>query len=363
MSRRGIGSIADAIERLPAPPADLPRLPRRAADSHKGTFGTVCVLGGCAGDLLDSSGGKGPTMIGAPALSALAALRAGAGLVRIAAPGPVLPHALSLCPGATGVAIPTDNDGWYEPSQAAAVVDRVGAMSDVLTVGPGLGTSPGACALVLRSLQQDRLPVVLDADGLNCLSSIPEFFRDFHASAVLTPHPGEFRRLVASLGLKGDLGLASSREKAAEQLAQRVGRIVVLKGHESVVSDGQRTWVNKSTWHLGEGGVACLATAGTGDVLTGLIGALVGQFAREGAQESVSSLPPGIDPKLRQQFAMLANAARPRAHLDLFAAACVGVYLHARAGCLWMLSRGCDGGMLATELADLLPYAVQSLRE
>ena len=78
MSRRGIGSIADAIERLPAPPADLPRLPRRAADSHKGTFGTVCVLGGCAGDLLDSSGGKGPMMIGAPALSALSGLEWGA---------------------------------------------------------------------------------------------------------------------------------------------------------------------------------------------------------------------------------------------------------------------------------------------
>src|SRR5690606_36566098 len=105
--------------------------PKRPTDAHKGTFGTVCILGGCA---------AGQTrMIGAPALSALAALRAGAGLCKIAAPLPILDAAISLCPGATGIALPTDEDGHLVPHEAAAVIDDVLSVCDSLAIGPGLG--------------------------------------------------------------------------------------------------------------------------------------------------------------------------------------------------------------------------------
>lgn len=321
------------------------RLPARSLDSHKGTFGTVAVLGGSAGDLLDAHGGRGPVMLGAPALSALGALRAGAGLVKIGAPAPVLQAALTLCPSATGLAISTDADGWYEPHVAAGFVDRVLASCDVLAIGPGLGTSPGACAAVLRAMQQDHVPIILDADGLNCLSSIPEFLRDFRAPAVLTPHPGEFKRLVGAIGLKGDLGLSESRERAAEQLAQRLGRIVVLKGHQTVVTDGQRTWVCPA--HLGH---PCLATAGTGDVLTGLIASLAAQFVAPAVHPAVARLAPQ----------MSANAGKP---LDLFGAAVAGVTAHALAGSVWAMLNGCEGGLMATDLVELLPACVQHLRE
>lgn len=318
-------------------PPPLPRLPARPRDSHKGTFGTVIVVGGSTSD--------NSRMIGAPALSGLAALRAGAGLVRLVMPEPTLTAGLTLCPGATGVPIPT-RDGDIEPHEAAAVLDRVSAAatgdSVCLAVGPGLGQSEGAKSLVLRAITQDQRPLVLDADGLNCLAAIPEFLRDFHAAAVLTPHPGEFKRLVAALGLKNDLGLATSREKAAEQLAQRLGRIVVLKGAGTVVSDGQRTWTN-STGH------PCLATAGTGDVLTGLLAGLIAQFVPSPqimlmkARVPKMPMPPG----------------RP---LDLFDAARIAVHVHGLAGELWAKKLDASAGLLAVDLADLLPVALESLR-
>jgi NAD(P)H-hydrate epimerase len=320
----------------------LPRLPRREPDAHKGTFGSIGVVGGSSGDLLDQHGARGPCMIGAPAIAAVSALRAGAGLVRIGAPAPILHHAVAICPGATGLAIPTDADGWIEPHQAAAFLDRLLHLCDVIAIGPGLGTSPGACSAVLRTIQQEALPVVLDADAINCLGQIPDFVRDFRAAAVLTPHPGEFKRLVAALGLKGDMGMTVSREKAAEQMAQRLGRIVVLKGHHTVVTDGLRTWVNPS-------GHPCMATAGTGDVLTGVLAAIIAQFVAPPLHPFVAKAAPALQ----------ATRGRP---LDLFDAARVAVYVHGLAGEFWAGGTGCQAGLLAAELADLIPHAVETLR-
>ena len=175
----------------------------------------------------------------------------------------------------------------------------------------------------MRAIQHDDRPVVLDADALNCMAHMPDLFRDFHAAAVLTPHPGEFRRLCAGLGLKGDLGLDASRERACEQLAQRLGRIVVLKGAGTVVSDGLRTWTCSA-------GHPCLATAGTGDVLTGVIAGLISQFVPH--------------------------------TLDLFDAARVGVWVHATAGEQWAATHDASAGLLAMELADLVPGVMESLR-
>ncbi len=335
-SSGAVGSASSGAGTGTAPviPADLPRLPARDRASHKGTHGTVVVVGGSCSD--------GAVMLGAPALTARAALRAGCGLCKLAMPSPLLSSALAICPSATGIPIPTGPDGRIEPHQASAVLDRCIDDATCLAVGPGLGTGPGAQAAVLRAVQQDERPIVLDADGLNSLALIPEFRRDFRAAAVLTPHPGEFKRLVGALGMAGDLGLSTSREQAAEQMAQRLGSIVVLKGAGTVVSDGQRTWTNPVDH-------PCLATAGTGDVLTGVIAALIAQFCPTPQQMlfrskvAAMALPPG----------------RP---LDLFDAARLGVAVHGYAAVLWSAKRGATTGLLAAELADLVPEGLEAAR-
>jgi ADP-dependent NAD(P)H-hydrate dehydratase len=322
---------------MPNIPADLPRLPARARDSHKGTFGTVIVVGGSA-----DGGEGGVMMLGAPALTGLAALRTGCGLCKLAMPGLLLPHALAVCPSATGIEIPTTETGAVEPHEVCGVIDRCADEATCLAIGPGLGTSRGSQAAVLRAVQQDHTPVVVDADGLNCLAVIPEFRQDFRAAAVLTPHPGEFKRLVEGLGMKGDLGLEKSRESAAQQLAQRLGAIVVLKGAGTVVTDGQRVWTNTIDH-------PCLATGGTGDVLTGIIASLIAQFVPTPQQVLFKTKVP----------AMPLPPGRP---LDLFDAARLGVGLHGLCGVMWAEERGAEAGLIASELTELLPRAVQRVR-
>jgi NAD(P)H-hydrate epimerase len=317
------------------PPADLPRLPARAADSHKGTFGTVAIIAGHSG--------SASHMLGAAALAGLAALRSGVGLVKLVMPAPVLDAALTILPSATGIPLAVDHDGDIIPHQAAETLDSVFESASVLAIGPGLGVSEGSRAAVLRVIQQESLPVVIDADALNCIAEMPEVIRDLHALAVLTPHPGEFKRLCAGLGLKNDLGLADSREQACAGLAQRLGRIVALKGAGTVVSDGHRTWTCPS-------GHPCMATGGTGDVLTGALAGLIAQFSPSVDRMAMRARVP----------AMPADPARP---LDLYDAARVAVWSHGAAGEAWAKSHNTTAGMLASELADNLPQLIESLRE
>jgi NAD(P)H-hydrate epimerase len=305
----------------------LPALPARDARGHKGTFGTVAVVGGCC---------AGATrMIGAPALSARAALRSGAGLVKVLAPGPVINEVIAMTPSATGIALATDARGRIVASDGVAALDGLIDGCGAVAVGPGLGRAPesgdGPAALALRAVQQETTPVVIDADGIVALAGIAELHRDFRAPAVLTPHPGEFRTIAGALRITADPTDPTQRQAAAEALAQRVGCVVVLKGAGTVVSDGQRTWV------CGRGH-ACLATAGTGDVLTGLIAGLAAQFVR------VSPLP------------------RTGGPIDLFDAARIGVEAHAIAGERWAASHQAAAGLVATELADLLPAVLEEMR-
>jgi len=323
------------------PPADpgaaLPLLPPRDPSGHKGVFGTVAVVGGSA------SGGR--RMVGAPALAALGALRGGAGLVRLVTPRPVLNAALVIAPSATGVSLPVDGGGAIIAHEGAGVLDGVLADADCLVIGPGLGMDDGARALALRAVQQETTPVVVDADAISALSRVPELWRDFRAPAVLTPHPGEFRRMAEPLRISADPTTPDGRLGGAERMAQRLGCIVVLKGAGTVVSDGHRSWVC-------ERGHACLATAGTGDVLAGLIGAIVAQFVPR-PDPTVSALPESLRARVPPD---------PRRPLSLSDAACLGVQAHAIAGERWADSRRSEAGLLAAELADLLPEALSSLR-
>lgn len=314
--------------------SELPRMPVRSASAHKGDAGRVVVVGGNV-----SAGGM---MLGAPALSALGAMRAGCGLCTIVAPSRVLAGALGLCPSATGAELPVDDAGDVIPHEAAAVLDRVLEHASCAVIGPGLGQSFGAASMVLRAIQQEQVPIVLDADGLNAISTEPEGYRELRAAAVLTPHPGEFKRLCAAMGLTNNLGLAADRAQACMSMAQRLGRIVVLKGAGTVVSDGLNTWTCPA-------GHPCLATGGTGDVLAGVIAGLIAQFCPSGQEMLMRARVPQ----------MPQNPARP---LSLFHAACLGVLAHAQAGERWSTQNRASTGLLAHELPALIPGVIESLR-
>lgn len=307
--------------------ADTPRLPARDPRGHKGTFGTVTVVGGCAAS---------PRMIGAPAFAARAALRAGCGLVRLAMPEPILDAGLLTEPHATGIPLAVDDDGLLVPHEAVAALDAITLACDCLAIGPGLGAGAGVGAVALRAVQQDNVPVVVDADALNALALLPDLNREFRGRAIITPHPGEYARLARALNLDHDPVDPPTRPAAAEALAQRLGCIVVLKGAGTIVSDGQRTWL------CGRGN-PCLATAGTGDVLTGCIASLVAQFLGKPSPAK--------------------GAARGHETLDLWNLACLGVEAHARAGEAWADQNQADAGMLALQLADCLILSLGQLRE
>lgn len=252
-------------------------------------------------------------MVGAPAMCAHSAFRCGAGLVKIAAEREVVTHALVIEPSATGVVLEGDL-----PAKLRAIESADPESEAVLAVGPGAGTAEAAGALVMELLKGERR-VVLDADGLNLLAATGKP-RPMAADAplVLTPHPGEFRRLAEPLGIKGSPTDPAERPAAAAQLARDHRAIVVLKGQHTIVTDGKRVYVNTT-------GNAAMATAGSGDVLTGVIAALWAQG------------------------------------MDGFDAAVRGVHLHGRAGDLWAQEHG-TSGLLARDLADWLPRAQREAR-
>jgi NAD(P)H-hydrate epimerase len=314
---------------VPAKNDALPPLPPRPPDGHKGTFGTVCVLGGRADDQR--------VMVGGPAFAALGALRSGCGLAVLAVPTPVMAAALVVAPSATGLALPVDERGAIKPSEVAQLIDRHIASYHCLAIGPGLGTSVPQQQVVARLIGLDVVPMVIDADALNALAELRDFHRDFRAQAVLTPHPGEYRRLAEALGIKADPVDPATRPAAAATLAQRLGCVVVLKGHRTVISDGQRTTVNQT-------GNVALASAGTGDVLTGVIAGFVAQFFK----------------------APLGNAGRhisaaKHGGLSLLECAQLGVHVHGLAADQWAQRHG-SAGMAATDLLDEIPDALAKTR-
>jgi len=297
----------------------LPPLPPRPLGSHKGTFGTVGVIGGCAQ--------RGATrMLGAPALVAMGAARAGCGLVRVAAPEPILDHALALAPAAVGPAISVGPDGVIDASAGAVVLDELAAACDAAVIGPGLGRAESVRQLVVRGVAREMLGTlrawVLDADALNALSETREIGAELRTPCVLTPHPGEARRLMDALTVRGEpAGDDDQRRDACEHLARRLGAIVTLKGRRTVVSDGQRTWV------CGRGH-PCLATGGTGDVLAGVIASIIAQRTGD----------------------------------DLLIDVCRAVEIHALAGERWAHTFGADAGLDPRELAGLIPECAASMR-
>lgn len=251
----------------------IPSLPERSKHAHKGDFGRVLVIGGSRG------------MVGAPSLVANAALRSGAGLVTVACPASIQLSVATLCPCATSIPLPENAQGLVDPAKAKqeferqGIYDKTGAPS-VVAAGPGLGVGGAVFRKAWHELlqafsQRAKIPFVLDADALNAVA--PLFSRGggraqplLPQRTVITPHPGEMARLhdIPTENVQRD------REGIAVETARRLSDTnqvtVVLKGAGTVVTDGRRLFVNKT-------GNPGMATGGSGDVLTGIIAALIGQ--------------------------------------------------------------------------------------
>jgi ADP-dependent NAD(P)H-hydrate dehydratase len=230
----------------------LPVLPQRDPGAHKGNYGLALIVGSSRG------------MSGAAALAGMAALRGGAGLVRLAVPDVCLPTVAAFEPSYMTVPLASDRRGRISLDALPQILEHAG-QATALALGPGVGRSLGLDSLVARLYATLSLPLVLDADGLNALAARMDEGITPAGPRVLTPHPGEFERLAGFKPRSED-----ERVEAAARLASRLGAVVVLKGHRTVVSDGQRTILNTT-------GNPGMATGGSGDVLTGLIAALICQ--------------------------------------------------------------------------------------
>ena len=275
----------------------IPKLKPRRTEAHKGDFGKVCIVAGSTG------------MSGAAALAGRSALRAGAGLVRVATPKSVLPIVAAIEPSFTTIVLPEDSVGRMSAKAIGAVLDAV-SENDVFAFGPGVGVSNGVRSVLDVLLKQDELPLIIDADGLNNLARIKDWPATLKAKLVLTPHPGEMKRLWSGLYREQ---LPAERQKQAGQLAERTGAVVALKGAGTVVTDGDKVYVNRT-------GNPGMATAGSGDVLTGVIAALVGQG------------------------------------LSNFNATVLGVYVHGMAGDI-AAERVGQVSLMVTDIIDALPEA------
>ena len=223
-----------------------PFLPERHPESHKGSYGHVLVLGG--------SPGKG----GAPLLSALAALRSGAGVVTVGT------HArcqLAL----EGRILEIMVEAAYGDEVDSQVLESLLNSADVVVVGPGLPTGPVGAAIVRAVLERTEMPVVLDAGALDVVSRHPELLVTRASPLVVTPHPGEAARLLHT----ETAAVQSDRFGAAERLVDATMAVVVLKGYRTLIASPDGPIVVNTTGNPG------MATAGTGDVLAGMIGALL----------------------------------------------------------------------------------------
>jgi hydroxyethylthiazole kinase-like uncharacterized protein yjeF len=277
-------------------------LPERERLSHKGTYGRLFVLAGSRG------------YTGAAALAANAAMRAGAGLVFLGIPESLNPILEVKCTEPMTVPLPETHAGTVSDQAYLDVKARL-EQCDALIVGPGLSTNEKTALLVRRLLGEATLPVVVDADGLNCLEGRAEVIRASRAPMVITPHPGEMARVT---GLKQGRILADPWD-AARQTAHNNNVICILKGaHTCIALPSGEVFVNI----LGNAG---MASGGVGDVLTGIIGALLAQ-----------GLAPGT-------------------------AAMLGVTVHALAGDI-AADEGDEAGLIASDLVQALPAALRWLR-
>jgi len=267
-------------------------LPGRAPESHKWSVGAVYVVGGSQG------------MTGAVMLAARSALRAGAGMVVAGLPG----DAAARASGGEIItrSLPATSSGSLDEDAAKKVLDGLDRFR-ALVVGPGLGRSAATVAAVRRLVAEAPVPLILDADGLNALDGDTDLLAARPAATIVTPHTGEYSRLAGE-------SVGEDRVAAARRLAERAGAVVLLKGSRTVVADPTGRAALNAT------GGPWLATAGTGDVLSGIVGALAAMG------------------------------------LPAFRATAAGAWLHGRAA-----DSAGHAGLVAGDLIDALPSVLSQL--
>ena len=269
--------------------AVLSLLPDRDPWGHKGSFGKILLLCGSLG------------FTGAAYLAAMGALRTGAGLTFLGVPESI--YAIEAVKLNEPVVFPLPNkEGKLSREAIPAILERLPNMNAVL-IGCGLGQSEDTLEVVKAVLQNASCPVVLDADGINVMAAHKDILRGRQAVTILTPHDGEFARIGGQIG--------QDRMASAMALAQKLGCIVLLKGHETCITDGENCYLNRT-------GNPGMAVGGSGDVLSGIIVSLLGQ---------------GIAP--------LEGAA-------------VAAWLHGAAGDICAKEMG-QYGMLPTDMLNVLP--------
>lgn len=228
--------------------AVLSLLPVRKETSHKGDYGKLLLL----------CGSRGYT--GAPALSAMGALRTGAGLVYLAVPECI--YEIVACKLLEPVIYPLPEKDGKISQRAIEQLDKYLSSVNAVLLGPGLGQNDDVLNVVTHVLRNYKGPVVLDADGINVLAEHRDILRDRMSTTIITPHDAEFARIGGVL--------TENRVAAATSLAAQLGVIVLLKGHKTVVTDGDVVYINPT-------GNPGMAVGGSGDVLSGMIVALLGQ--------------------------------------------------------------------------------------
>jgi NAD(P)H-hydrate epimerase len=284
-------------------PLELARMiPKRPRCSHKGNFGRVLVIGGSRG------------MPGAPAMAALGALHAGAGLITVLTPSEIAGQVSSRAPELMVAGGPANDEGGLSVEVWQEWRSRIKGF-DALVIGPGMGGHPDVSALLRQILREGEAPMVLDADALNALKGQLHWLDRTPAPIAITPHPGEMARLF---GLPVDQ-IQSDRVGMATEAAKRADATVVLKGADTVIAPSEGpVFINTS-------GNPGMASGGTGDVLAGMLGGLAAQG------------------------------------LSFLEASRLAVYLHGKAGDIAAL-RHSQMAMTASSLLDALPAAVRTLQ-
>jgi NAD(P)H-hydrate epimerase len=295
--------IPDGAPSVPAAgtiaPGVLGLLPARGAQSTKFSSGQVAIAGGSRG------------LTGAVQMSSLAAIRAGAGYATVAVPADLeaifegaQPEVMSVgCPG---------GDGCLAPASLKAIL-RTFERAAAGVIGPGIGRDPGSVELAREAVAAIEAPLVIDADGLNAFAGEIDVIGRRGAATVLTPHAGELGRL---LGRSAEQ-VSAARLSAAREAAVAAAAVVVLKGDDTIVTDGERVAVNAVS-------APALATAGTGDVLSGMTAAMLAR---------------GLDP---------------------FAAACAAVFAHARAGREAARRIGAAESVIASDVIAAIPAGMRA---
>ena len=225
----------------------------RDGDCNKGTFGTLACICGSYG------------MAGAAMLCGSAAVTTGAGIVKMLIPKSIYPICASQLWENVFVPLDETADGTFSADCSPKIVEEANKCSAAV-VGCGMRNCPDSAAIVDELIKKCERPLIIDADGLNCISSHIDILKERTAPTILTPHPGEMSRLCG----KTVSDIQSSRQSTAESFASEYGCITVLKGEGTIITDGSCTYINST-------GNGCLAKGGSGDVLSGIIGALVCQ--------------------------------------------------------------------------------------